>query len=92
MRKEPQSTELENPALADIVRTEPTRYRVPQDVVLEDKHDKFTSFEPISNKKEAKSSMKRDSEQYKSRETLPKSGRDGSVDMSLSSNSKAAGT
>ena len=36
--------------------------------------------------------MKRDSEQYKSRETLPKSGRDGSVDMSLSSNSKTLGT
>lgn len=48
MRKEPQSTEISNPLLSDVVRpkAQPAgAYRVPQDVMLEEKHGKqFSNF------------------------------------------------
>ena len=44
LRKTPQSTEIENPLLSDVVRVknQPSQpvYRVPQDIMLEEKHNK----------------------------------------------------
>ena len=40
MRKAPESTEIHNPLLADRVSSKagPSNYKVPQDVILENKH------------------------------------------------------
>ena len=63
MRKEPQSTEISNPLLSDVVRPktqEPGAYRVPQDVMLEEKHGKqFSNFDreaAVSRGREPKAS------------------------------------
>ena len=96
MRRDPKSTEIDNPMLADGVRLRDRPiedvYRVPQDIVLEQRHGaQLSDFKSLNRE------GSQDNKQ--SREALPgaKSGRKGNIygsntDLSLSSNSKAHGT
>jgi len=104
MRKAPESTEIENPLLAQRVHLQASKeqtYRVPQDVILEQKHktqlDDVTRETNATQKKrggaEATSSKPREKSNDRHSRSKDKLTKDRSnEDLSLSSQSKAQQT
>lgn len=105
MRKAPESNEIDNPLLAQrVAPSQPSHsYRVPQDVILEKKHN--SEFQNVQRERQASEPAKsraptksgrRDNSESNAGKTREKSGsnqrhlsKDKDEDLSLSSQSKA---